>query len=54
MDIEIFTPIQKNAMPLREKWIELLWSVVNNTLYKYSPFFVDVGGDGYLYCLEHM
>lgn len=39
MNVIDFTPVQTNTMPLKEKLLSLIWKMVNNTLFRYSPFF---------------
>lgn len=32
-----FNPIQTNAMPLKDKVLNIIWSIVNNTLFRFTP-----------------
>ena len=33
----IFNPIQTNAMPLKDKLKNMVWKIVNKTLFRFTP-----------------
>lgn len=37
MNVELFKPIQTNAMPRKDKFKNLVWGMVNSSLFRLTP-----------------